>query len=180
MIMVKLQHLHLLKQSQPLHPRPRALLSLLLAITVHLGSAFIPFITPQLNTATAMSTDASSHTKRNKEMHPASSLSAAESSSAEAEGAKETENEVASDGPLLLPPIDNDDPSIPKIQLGDTIAFEEMGPVIINADGTTRRIDNWDQMTKQEQEVAWRRISKRNAERRAALLEQQQQEKNGK
>lgn len=50
-----------------------------------------------------------------------------------------------------------------------------MGPVIINADGTTRRIDNWDQMTKSEQEVAWRRIAKRNEERRRVLLEEQQQ-----
>ena len=55
-----------------------------------------------------------------------------------------------------------------------------MGPVIINADGTTRRIDNWDQMTEQEQKVAWRRISKRNEERRKALLEQQQKEMEGK
>ena len=51
-----------------------------------------------------------------------------------------------------------------------------MGPVIINADGTTRQIANWDQMTKREQEVTWRRISKRNEERRKALLEQQQKE----
>jgi len=51
-----------------------------------------------------------------------------------------------------------------------------MGPVIINADGTTRRIDNWDQMTKNEQEVAWRRIAKRNEERRKALLEEQQKQ----
>ena len=58
----------------------------------------------------------------------------------------------------------------------DSISFEEMGPVIINADGSTRRIDNWDTMTKKEQEVAWRRISKRNEERRKALLEQQQKE----
>ena len=58
----------------------------------------------------------------------------------------------------------------------DSISFEEMGPVIINADGSTRHIDNWDTMTKKEQEVAWRRISKRNEERRKALLEQQQKE----
>ncbi len=76
---------------------------------------------------------------------------------------------------LLLPPNDSADPSIPRIRLGDTISFEEMGPVIINADGSTRRIDNWDKMTKHEQEVAWRRISKRNEARRAALLEQQKQ-----
>jgi hypothetical protein len=58
----------------------------------------------------------------------------------------------------------------------ESIRFEEMGPVIINADGTTRRIDNWDQMTKNEQEVAWRRIAKRNEERRKALLEEQQKQ----
>ncbi len=58
----------------------------------------------------------------------------------------------------------------------ESIRFEEMGPVIINADGTTRRIDNWDQMTKSEQEVAWRRIAKRNEERRRALLQEQQQQ----
>ena len=58
----------------------------------------------------------------------------------------------------------------------ESIRFEEMGPVIINADGTTRRIDNWDQMSENEQKVAWRRISKRNEERRKALLEKQQQQ----
>ena len=42
--------------------------------------------------------------------------------------------------------------------------------------GTTRSIANWDQMTEQERKVAWRRISKRNEERRNALLEQQQNE----
>jgi predicted Fe-S protein YdhL (DUF1289 family) len=51
-----------------------------------------------------------------------------------------------------------------------------MGPVIINSDGTTRRIDNWDQMMKGEQEVAWRRIAKRNEERRKVLLERQQEQ----
>jgi len=51
-----------------------------------------------------------------------------------------------------------------------------MGPVIINTDGTTRQIANWDQMTKREQEVTWKRISKRNEERRKALLEQQKNE----
>jgi len=58
----------------------------------------------------------------------------------------------------------------------ETISFEEMGPVIINTDGTTRQIANWNQMTKREQEVTWKRISKRNEERRKALLEQHKKE----
>ena len=77
---------------------------------------------------------------------------------------------------LLELPEATNDPSIPTIKLGESIRFEEMGPVIINIDGTTRRIDNWDQMTKNEQEVAWRRIAKRNEERRKLLLEKQEQQ----
>lgn len=93
-----------------------------------------------------------------------------------AEGVDDTGTQPSqSEGILQLPEASND-PSIPTIKLGESIRFEEMGPVIINADGTTRRIDNWDQMTKKEQEVAWRRISKRNEQRRKALLEQQQQQ----
>lgn len=81
-------------------------------------------------------------------------------------------------------PEGNNDPTIPRIKLGETIRLEEMGPIILNTDGTTRRIANWDQMTKDEQAVSWRRISKRNEERRKALLaeqerlEKEQEEKN--
>ncbi len=81
----------------------------------------------------------------------------------------------SADVPLL--PASDPDSDLPKIKLGETIKFEEMGPVIINADGTTRRIDNWDSMTEREREVAWRRISKRNEERRKVLLDQQQTER---
>ena len=76
---------------------------------------------------------------------------------------------------LQLPEASND-PSIPSIKLGESIQFEDIGPVIINADGSTRQIANWDKMTEAEQQVAWRRISKRNEERRKVLLEQQQQQ----
>ena len=58
----------------------------------------------------------------------------------------------------------------------ETIKFDEMGPIIINADGTTRQIANWENMSANEQKVAWRRISKRNEERRKALIEEQQQQ----
>jgi len=87
---------------------------------------------------------------------------------------KDDEEEI-----LQLPPA-VDDPTIPRIQLGETIRFEEMGPVILQMDGSMRRIANWDEMTEQEQKVTWRRISKRNEERRQLLLAQQQEkEANG-
>ncbi|KAL3794271.1 hypothetical protein HJC23_012396 [Cyclotella cryptica] len=163
------------KRSQPrqYHNRSSVFITLLLAVTFHLSNAFIPFFGHRLPTASAMSTDNS--ITNSKGLHPPSSLSAeVATDNSEESLEKNTSGDEESGTPLLLPACDNDDPSIPKIRLGDTIAFEEMGPVIINPDCTTRRIDNWDQMTKQEQEVAWRRISKRNAERRAALLEKQQ------
>ncbi|KAG7346601.1 hypothetical protein IV203_005670 [Nitzschia inconspicua] len=83
---------------------------------------------------------------------------------------------AADDIPRLPPPDPNASKDIPTIKLGETIRFEEWGPIILNTDGTTRRIDNWDQLTEKEKEVTWRRISKRNEERRKLLLEQQQAE----
>jgi hypothetical protein len=77
------------------------------------------------------------------------------------------------DLPRLPPPEPGS--NLPTIRLGETISFEEMGPIILNTDGTTRRIENWDTLTKNEQEVTWRRISQRNEIRRQALLKQQQQ-----
>ncbi|CAB9505105.1 expressed unknown protein [Seminavis robusta] len=76
-----------------------------------------------------------------------------------------------------VPQLPDADPNanIPRIKLGETISFEEMGPVILNSDGSTRRIDNWDQLTEREKEVTWRRISKRNEERRKILLAKQQE-----
>jgi hypothetical protein len=66
------------------------------------------------------------------------------------------------------------DSNLPRIKLGETISFEEMGPVIINTDGTTRAIANWDDLSEREKEVTWKRISKRNEERRKILLEKQE------
>jgi hypothetical protein len=69
-----------------------------------------------------------------------------------------------------LPMSDPTDESIPTLKFGETLRFEELGPIIINSDGSTRRIENWSQLSDKEKEVSWRRISKRNEERRRALL----------
>jgi len=76
--------------------------------------------------------------------------------------------------PRLPPP--HPDSDLPSIRLGESISFEEWGPIILNSDGTTRRISNWETLTDKEKEVSWRRISKRNEERRSVLLEQQKKE----
>lgn len=93
---------------------------------------------------------------------------------------RETTNETPGVG-LEIPLLPESDPNadIPTLKLGEAMRFEELGPVIINLDGTTRRIDNWNEMTVREREVTWRRISKRNEERRRMLLEKMQQEADG-
>lgn len=73
---------------------------------------------------------------------------------------------------LLLPPPEGDAPLSQQQQqwrLGETLSLDELGPIIINADGTTRRIHNWNQLSKWEQERTLVRIAKRNQERVAAL-----------
>ena len=50
-----------------------------------------------------------------------------------------------------------------------------LGPIILNTDGTTRRIANWDSLSEHEQHVSWKRISKRNEVRRTALLVAQEE-----
>ena len=81
--------------------------------------------------------------------------------------------------PLLLLPVDEsklNKKELPSMKLGETMKFDQMGPVIINTDGTTRRISNWDTLTEREREVTWKRIRKRNEERREILLQQQNQQ----
>jgi hypothetical protein len=77
-----------------------------------------------------------------------------------------------------IPRLGEADPNkdIPTLRLGETITFEEMGPVIVNVDGTTRRINNWNDLSDKEREVTWRRIAKRNEERRKKLLEEMQRQ----
>jgi len=69
---------------------------------------------------------------------------------------------------LLLPPpttIEGDETETPQLKLGDTLKLDKLGPIIINSDGTTRRITNWDNLTKHEQESTYRVISARNKRR---------------
>lgn len=75
----------------------------------------------------------------------------------------------------LLPAADPDS-KLPSLKFGETMSFEELGPIILNVDGTTRRISNWDQLSPQEQQTSWRRIKKRNEERRQKILQEQLQQ----
>merc|ERR1719223_2158984 len=80
---------------------------------------------------------------------------------------------------MALPPSDPNNENIPKLKFGETLRLEAFGPIILNSDGTTRRISNWENLTEKEQEVTWRRIRKRNEERRNILLQQAENEAAG-
>ena len=54
---------------------------------------------------------------------------------------------------------------------GNSVSMEELGPIIINIDGTTRRISNWNTLTKHEKETTFRLIKERNKKRLDRLRE---------
>lgn len=76
-----------------------------------------------------------------------------------------------------LPPASEDKSETRQLELGGSLSMDELGPIIINPDGTTRRITNWDTLTTQEKKSSWRLISKRNKERLAKLKLEQDKEK---
>eukprot|EP01033_Poteriospumella_lacustris_P012256 gene12256-8767_t len=63
-----------------------------------------------------------------------------------------------------------------KLELGSSVSMDHLGPIIVNTDGTTRRIANWNEMTESEQANAIRLISARNKRRIADLLKQREEE----
>ena len=83
------------------------------------------------------------------------------------------ENEVviedSNDSIKFLPEPSTTGEKSREIKLGEAIRLEELGPIIINIDGTTRRITNWANLTKQEQASTFRLISARNKKRLAEL-----------
>ena len=62
----------------------------------------------------------------------------------------------------------NDDVGpVRQIKFGDTVALDDLGPIIVNDDCTMRRIENWPRMTDRERRGTQKRVSERNAARLA-------------
>lgn len=53
---------------------------------------------------------------------------------------------------------------------GAAVKIPELGPIVINADGTMSRLNNWHEMTEPEKCATKRMIAKRNESRRKELL----------
>lgn len=78
---------------------------------------------------------------------------------------------------LALPSSTESSEGVRQFSLGQTLKLDELGPIIINTDGTTRRISNWDTLSKQEQETTWRVIRIRNQKRLLELKKAIDEEK---
>mmetsp|Transcript_8019 Transcript_8019/g.11021 ORF Transcript_8019/g.11021 Transcript_8019/m.11021 type:complete len:110 (-) Transcript_8019:361-690(-) len=81
--------------------------------------------------------------------------------------------------PMLALPAPSDAKRLETntVKLGENVKFDELGPVVINSNGTISRIANWDRMTEIEKETTYRVLVKRNNLRRKRLLEQQEKSK---
>ncbi|KAL1877551.1 hypothetical protein VTK73DRAFT_8609 [Phialemonium thermophilum] len=89
---------------------------------------------------------------------------AAEGEEQQQEGHQEGHHE-----PLPLPAPEEGDGDAKKLSLGGSLALDELGPMVVNADGTLSRIANWPQMTQIERENTLRVLGKRNQLRLGAL-----------
>lgn len=90
---------------------------------------------------------------------------------------KETEVETPSE--VLQIEDASDQQATQSLQLGESYKFDDLGPIIINSDGTTQRIANWKELSEQEKMNSFRLIAKRNKARREILekqLQEQEQE----
>jgi hypothetical protein len=63
----------------------------------------------------------------------------------------------------------SEEESQPKQNVSETMKFDHLGPIIINSDGSTSRISNWDTMTETEQQKTLKLIARRNQIRRDNL-----------
>jgi len=73
---------------------------------------------------------------------------------------------------LALPESGTTTSSVPSLQIGgDSLSLDDLGPIIVNRDGSTSRVTNWLEMGKEEQERTQRMIVKRNEKRLKELKE---------
>ncbi|KAF5248034.1 hypothetical protein FAUST_440 [Fusarium austroamericanum] len=78
-----------------------------------------------------------------------------------------------SKNPLPLPAPDSDTAAssssrgdgVTELRVGESVALDSMGPLVVNRNGTMGRIGNWAGMTEHEKAQTLRLLGKRNKER---------------
>ncbi|KAJ3000290.1 hypothetical protein HDV02_006502 [Globomyces sp. JEL0801] len=63
----------------------------------------------------------------------------------------------------------NPNQQVPNTTLSHTLELEQLGPIVVNVDGTMARISNWHEMGEFERRTAMRIIPKRNLQRMEKL-----------
>ncbi|PXF47559.1 hypothetical protein BWQ96_02703 [Gracilariopsis chorda] len=95
--------------------------------------------------------------------------------SAHQEGEDSASNSPSSNSedPLRLPPISSQsDTQKVDLSSGSASLADALGPLVINSDGTTSRIANWQMMTPAEKATTLRIITARNRKRMAKLKDE--------
>ncbi|OAR05264.1 hypothetical protein LLEC1_06544 [Akanthomyces lecanii] len=62
---------------------------------------------------------------------------------------------------------------------GSTVRLAELGPLVVNVDGTVARITNWKEMTDAERETTVRMVGRRNKQRLDALKKRNEEHEGG-
>jgi hypothetical protein len=81
--------------------------------------------------------------------------------------------------PLPLPAPDGAATKLDVSGGGGSVKLDHLGPLVVNADGTLSRIDNWENMTEIERNNTLRVLGKRNKERMEALRVAEAKAENG-
>lgn len=78
--------------------------------------------------------------------------------------------------PLALPAIPTEEEAKKlDVNSGNAVKLDQLGPMVVNSDGTLSRIANWADMTEGERERTIKVLSKRNQIRMATLKSQEEQ-----
>ncbi|KAF1344550.1 hypothetical protein BDV97DRAFT_372944 [Delphinella strobiligena] len=78
--------------------------------------------------------------------------------------------------PLGLPAIPTEEEAKKlDVNSGNSVKLDQLGPMVVNTDGTLSRIANWTGMTEGERERTIKVLSKRNQIRMATLKSQEEQ-----
>ncbi|OAX34358.1 hypothetical protein K503DRAFT_803657 [Rhizopogon vinicolor AM-OR11-026] len=88
--------------------------------------------------------------------------------------ASTNDHHTPSASPLLIAPPSSDNVNAKQVTLGssETVKFDNLGPLVVNNDGTLSRIANWENMTEQERERTMRVLAARNRTRLAKQADQ--------
>lgn len=70
---------------------------------------------------------------------------------------------------ILQLPLPGEASSSQSLHLGEKLALDHLGPIIINKDGTMRRITNWSGLTADEKKHTLRKVAQRNQKRLGVL-----------